>query len=116
MEGKEVFKKSYNYLNDLLGDNCSCKDKLIINFTMMDTESAGRLRKAITEVINISQEKFNSLHKVSQSILKNLSSSSVSIPYKDITDEEFSNELRNKITETININKRIVWEVISGVQ
>lgn len=50
MEGKEVFKSSYNYIQTLLKN--SCTDNMTIDFSKLDTETRNELKKSIHSTLN----------------------------------------------------------------
>lgn len=45
MEGKEVYKDSYDYIEDLL--KLSCTDSLTVDFSRLDCNTKGELKDAI---------------------------------------------------------------------
>ena len=49
MEGKEVYKASYNYIEDLM--KLSCTDNLTIDFDRLDCNTKGELKDAIYGVL-----------------------------------------------------------------
>lgn len=49
MEGKEVYKESYEYIEDLL--KLSCTDSLTIDFNRLDCNTKGDLKDAIYNVL-----------------------------------------------------------------
>ena len=50
MESTEIYKKSYD--NITKAQRAVCTDELLIKFSEFDTETAGVLRKTITEIHN----------------------------------------------------------------
>ena len=49
MEGKEVYRESYDYIEDLL--KLSCTDNLTIDFNRLDCNTKGELKDAIYTVL-----------------------------------------------------------------
>lgn len=49
MEGKEVYRESYDYIEDLL--KLSCTDNLTIDFNRLDCNTKGELKDAIYNVL-----------------------------------------------------------------
>jgi len=49
MEGKEVYRESYEYIEDLL--KLSCTDNLTIDFNRLDCNTKGELKDAIYTVL-----------------------------------------------------------------